>query len=171
MRLPQYRLYHVMIAIVLSAFGLAVVRSIDDDDRESIRMKILDLLPPTVTLLLGSVLVSIAVFLTVKALPYRLRARLLGPLVVLAIGAIVAWEAWMGNRSERFQELAMYHYQRTPHGICCSLCDWSFIHAMRERWERQSPERNAWHAAQWRKYERAVRWPWLPVEPDAPEPD
>ncbi len=41
-------------------------------------------------------------------------------------------------------------------------------------WERQSATRFAqaiaYHAAMARKYRRAARYPWLPVEPDPPEP-
>ena len=41
-------------------------------------------------------------------------------------------------------------------------------------WERQSATRFAqaiaYHAAMARKYRHAARYPWLPVEPDPPEP-
>jgi hypothetical protein len=36
---------------------------------------------------------------------------------------------------------------------------------------RTDEGRAAWHAALWRMYDRAARYPWLPVSPDPPEPE
>src|SRR5262245_9148943 len=107
--------------------------------------------------------------------PPRFRVRTL----MLAV-AVVAVAAGLWHRSERFRRLAQYHQQANV----WIILDWGAVeNAEKEGWNwvgtppvkavlpRPSKARILWHDALRLEYEGAARRPWLPVEPDPPEPE
>ena len=170
MRLPfvRFRLYQLLISISFLAVCLAISKRVVIPEWAA--ASILGCLPPAVNFTLGATLVSAIALLILKALPNSLRPRLLGPLVLLALVALVYWTSAMTARGERYQAIAQFHRDRTPHIELVSLVDPKAIRSMQRAWTGQSPARNAWHAQMWRKYERAARYPWLLVAPDPPAP-
>jgi hypothetical protein len=86
--------------------------------------------------------------------------------VGLLLGAIVGVE----NRRRRFLALASIHRAK--------MIAWEEVgssEASRERFDisgrKVSLEADRWHSQMAEKYKRAAERPWLPVEPDPPEPE
>jgi hypothetical protein len=97
-------------------------------------------------------------------------------MIVVAVAALIMTRAEVRRRQNEFQRLAAHHKKER-----------SLIVAGRGRksgdieiWLRHDPSKNSWrlssvwkavyHSRMREKYERAARYPWLPVEPDPPEP-
>ena len=90
-------------------------------------------------------------------------------MVVVAVVAVACAASVVSNmRRERFGRIARNHlrsaeehlpieYRTEPGGYSCILTG--------------DEELFAFHSAMHRKYERAAFYPWLPVEPDPPEPE
>jgi hypothetical protein len=62
------------------------------------------------------------------------------------------------DRRSRFQEAAREHDVRGTRGMRINSYD------------RKAVALNRWHLLMAKKYQRAARYPWLPVAPDPPEP-
>ena len=93
---------------------------------------------------------------------FRLRTLLVAVAVVAVVLGFVCWKREMERRAYVYQRRAFYHLVRGFDGVR----DW--IRA------RRSPEvhrRVVYHDALAKKWHRAWRYPWLPVEPDPPEPE
>jgi hypothetical protein len=78
-------------------------------------------------------------------------------LAVAVVATLLACRAWMIRRAARFRDLSAYH-----------TMEWERIDTT------GSPDvdaRGEWHRAMGVKYRDASRRPWLPVEPDTPEPE
>jgi hypothetical protein len=93
-------------------------------------------------------------------------------LAVAAVSVLMCaartWFSWNDRR-----ERAKYHHQAITEGFFCNNCrcavlseDLDFL-AM---YYGHVEPRRAWHARMAKKYELAALRPWLPVEPDTPEP-
>jgi hypothetical protein len=76
---------------------------------------------------------------------------------VAVVAVLLAMAVTLSHRRSRFESLRDYHASRAPY---------VWLGPMGTLWERQGE----WHWAMKRKYERAARYPWLPVAPDPPEP-
>jgi hypothetical protein len=89
------------------------------------------------------------------------RFRLRALMVAVAIVAVLLG-LWAGIERRRadFRRIARYHSYRNL-GL---LVDSRSLTPLELR-------RDEWHAALAKKYTRAARYPWLPVEPDPPEPE
>jgi hypothetical protein len=85
--------------------------------------------------------------------------------VVAVIGLILGLCAACRSRSQRFYALMMSHESRAM-----ELMDNAPSVTDAEA-RRRFHARITWHEVMNAKYERAARYPWLPVEPDPPEPE
>ncbi len=79
-------------------------------------------------------------------------------MLVLAVAATVA--GWAIERHKRFGDLARRHATALALGTDSGGVVLTF----------DTPTRR-WRSGLRAKYERAARYPWLPVEPDPPEPE
>jgi hypothetical protein len=79
-------------------------------------------------------------------------------MLVVAIAAAVA--GWAVERHRRFADLARRHATALARGTDSGGVVLTF----------DTPTRR-WRSGLQAKYERAARSPWLPVEPDPPEPE
>jgi hypothetical protein len=90
----------------------------------------------------------------------RLTVRRL--MILVALGALASYAAYLVRRSEAFRAEADRHRLAWVSPVAwLSLID---------RDTRVPAKADYHHAMKW-KYERAARYPWLPVEPDPPEPE
>jgi hypothetical protein len=97
-------------------------------------------------------------------------------MIAAAIAALITTGVEMHRRQNEFQRLAAYHKK-----------EWSLIVPGRDKksgdieiWLRHDPSKRNWrlssaseaayHTRMSEKYERAARYPWLPVEPNPPRP-
>jgi hypothetical protein len=76
--------------------------------------------------------------------------------------AVVGIALGMIERHERFRWIAVHHRGEVPQHL--------------PRIKPSGMEDKRWRLFEWhesmaRKYEHAARYPWLPVEPDPPEPE
>ena len=87
--------------------------------------------------------------------------RIMAVVAIVGVGfGVFHWVEW---RAATFRQLAI-HYRKD--------CDWFYV--LRGLAEPQSGtigRRFAHQKAMAEKYAWAARYPWLPVEPDPPEPD
>jgi hypothetical protein len=87
----------------------------------------------------------------------RVRFTVRRMMVAIAVVAIyLGWSRWMERRSERFRALWVEHVNKI--GVISS--------------PRPSPHevQGYYHLKMCEKYRAAMNRPWLPVEPDPPEP-
>ena len=70
---------------------------------------------------------------------------------------------WAARRSEEFRELGQYH-----RGVSWTIHP---VDRNRRRAGWNSARLLEYHARMAEKYDRAARFPWLPVAPDPPEPE
>ncbi len=103
-------------------------------------------------------------------------------MVAVAISALViAASLWVSRRCDEPRSIAGSPYSTSPSGICASAKPVSIdtpttrASDRRDRDELQMLEAHQLKLAKYhydmaRKYEHAARYPWLPVEPDPPEP-
>jgi hypothetical protein len=88
--------------------------------------------------------------------------------------AVVGLLCLLEHRRRSFEALAAYHHTRVAHFVIVqSLDDVTVIRRIsRDRKPLATDEVKVatWHEAMARKYRQAARNPWLPVEPDPPEP-
>jgi hypothetical protein len=84
--------------------------------------------------------------------------------VAVAAGILgaVRWNREMNRRASRYAQREVYHLIRGFDGTP----DW-----IRNKQPADVRRRVDYHAALARKWNRAYRYPWLPVEPDPPEPE
>ena len=96
---------------------------------------------------------------------------------VMVVALSIATER-MRRESFRYRELVERHarLERAFRKNAALLplmkpSDWESLCGQMALSLSRSPERAAYHASLRRKYEHAARYPWLPVEPDPPEPE
>jgi hypothetical protein len=101
-------------------------------------------------------------------------------MVAVAIVAVLLFGLEMRLRSRRFARLAAYHSDvALEHfGTQMALGQWppqlndlSLAELARVRILSRVRASVIYHSSLTQKYERATRYPWLPVEPDLPEPE
>jgi hypothetical protein len=104
---------------------------------------------------------------------YRLRTLLIAVAVVaLGMGTIVG----LARPRESYLRQATQHRKLSNDArLYVMSIDHRYLHwgpSEPERTEMAAYERRGdYHAALQAKYERAARYPWLPVDPDRPEPN
>jgi hypothetical protein len=98
-------------------------------------------------------------------------------MVAVAVVALSIATERMRRESARYRELAERHAKieracRKNANLLPLMkpSDWESLCGQMALGLSRSPERAVYHAGLRRKYERASRYPWLPVEPDPPEP-
>jgi hypothetical protein len=91
-------------------------------------------------------------------------------IVGLLLGALVAARAWMEDRRRRFDDLATWHFQQVSQYQTPYFGGGGPSELVRE-YEAKYGSKIAYHKRMNAKYVRAYRRPWLPVEPDPPEPE
>ena len=102
--------------------------------------------------------------------PPRVRFTVRRLMVAVAIVGVLLWMTLLGKRVRAFRWMAEYHAaHRMKYPITGS--PGAAPRGVDSRGELVSAERDRWHAALAAKYSRAARSPWLPVEPDPPEPE
>jgi hypothetical protein len=100
----------------------------------------------------------------------RTRFTIRRMMVVVAVFALLLGAVAIVRRQAHLQRLADYHAKmawqlQSSHGTVIRP-NGAFVHVP------LTPQRLAdYHEDLARKYERAARYPWLPVEPDPPEPE
>ena len=93
----------------------------------------------------------------------------------MVVVAVVALLCLLEHRRRSFESLAAYHQSKLARFIIWqSLDDLTVVRLFRR--DHKPPATGeakvaTWHEAMARKYRQAARNPWLPVEPDAPEPE
>jgi hypothetical protein len=101
-------------------------------------------------------------------------------MLAVAVVAILLFGLEMGLRSRRFARLAANHSdvavehfgtQMALGGWPPQLHDLSFAELSRVQILCRARALVNYHSGLTQKYERAARYPWLPVEPDLPEPE
>ena len=85
----------------------------------------------------------------------RFRFTIRRMMVAVTVGAVLVAVPLVRHR--RFRSIALGHRLRAGR-------EWVQSGGM-------SKAREAWYTGIIQKYERAARYPWLPVEPDPPEPE
>ena len=90
-------------------------------------------------------------------------------MVVVAVAALLLGAVAILRRRAHFQVLADYHaemarHARFDHGSIIRP-NGAYVHI-----PLAAPSLVDYHEDMARKYERAARYPWVPVEPDPPEP-
>jgi hypothetical protein len=90
-------------------------------------------------------------------------------IAVVVLGVALKGVTWLRRRSLEFEARAQYHSARKvwefasgKDGVC---------HQRNDFGEEVSAEEDRWHYTLEQKYLIAARYPWLPVEPDPPEPE
>jgi hypothetical protein len=69
-----------------------------------------------------------------------------------------------------FGSLAAYHQSKGVYGYACSRTSWALIDCNGKVMTPAEVKAADWHRALAEKYREAAAHPWLPVEPDPPEP-
>jgi hypothetical protein len=77
------------------------------------------------------------------------------------------------HRRRSFSSLAVYHDSKTWHSMATfrGVANHVYLDANDREMTPDGVKRSAWHAALAEKYRQAALYPWLPVEPDPPEPE
>ncbi len=102
----------------------------------------------------------------------RVRFTVRRMMVAVAIVALLL--AWMQMQKRMVELRKSYEFQSALHGgeEVVEREGGLFIRFRGGRREvKPNARRAAYHAAMRRKYERAARYPWLPVAPDPPMPE
>ena len=87
----------------------------------------------------------------------RVRFTIRRMMVAVAVVAIwFGWSRWMEKRAAQFRSLYVYHINR--------------VGPISSPKPRPDEAQGFCHLAMGEKYRVAALWPWLPVEPDPPEP-
>jgi hypothetical protein len=81
---------------------------------------------------------------------------------LFVVVTVVAVGCWMWIRSHEFSRRAEEHGERANHGIMIGVFEGDGSNFASPYF--------TYHSQMRAKYERAARYPWLPVEPDPPEP-
>jgi len=86
--------------------------------------------------------------------------------MMIAVAIVAALLGWLGERRARFLRLSA-HYGRLAK---------SYLDLQPDPQPGEYPDATGWRQIIWSwglrsKYERAARYPWLPIAPDPPEPD
>jgi hypothetical protein len=93
-------------------------------------------------------------------------------MTVVAIVAVVVGIRLLIQRSRSYASLASFHAEAEKE--CWQILEASeskqFDPADRKDWTAHARGVLRYHARMARNYRRAARYPWLPVEPDPPEP-
>jgi hypothetical protein len=76
--------------------------------------------------------------------------------IVAIVGMAIGLSRWLWLRSLAFDRLAGFHSIRSNYG---------------NPLDANVQMKLTYHNALWNKYRRAARHPWLPIEPDPPEPE
>jgi hypothetical protein len=96
----------------------------------------------------------------------RMRFTVRRMMVVVAVLAILVW---LGERHLRFTRLSEYH--RSNAGIYLEFDEQTGWVGYVTRDGRDIPERvHLWHAKLEDKFRESARHPWLPIQPDPPDP-
>jgi hypothetical protein len=101
-------------------------------------------------------------------------------ILVVAIGLLIGGGVQLKRRRDYFLSLAQSHQNEVDSSTArANALKWRFgdtsgmtdqeIISLSRSYDRMM-DRADHHASLARKYERAARYPWLPVEPDQPEP-
>jgi hypothetical protein len=89
--------------------------------------------------------------------------------------AAVALLCLLEHRRRSFESLAAYHQSKLDRFLIWqSLDDLTVIRLFHRDLKPLTTDEAKvpnWHEAMARKYRHAARYPWLPVEPDPPEPE
>jgi hypothetical protein len=85
-------------------------------------------------------------------------------IVVALVGLACATTLLILERRKRFARIAWEHFHALP---VASYVDIVTGDERRLLWNKRVM---AWHAELSKKYQYAARYPWLPVDPDLPEP-
>jgi hypothetical protein len=100
---------------------------------------------------------------------------------VAAIGLMIGGGVLLKHRRDYFGSLAQSHRKevesstargkalKSRFGRTSGMTTEEIMHLQRD-YDRMT-DRADYHASLARKYEHAARYPWLPVEPDPPEPE
>jgi hypothetical protein len=88
--------------------------------------------------------------------------------VVVVTGLLCLLE----HRRTSFASLAVYHNSKTWHSMATfrGVASHVYFDSNDREMTRDEVKKSAWHAALAEKYRHAALYPWLPVEPDPPEP-
>jgi hypothetical protein len=84
-------------------------------------------------------------------------------MVAVAVVAISIATVQLVDRWLSYRRIAAYHAELADTG-------WEARDPVAAALAKLGPEEVAYHAAMARKYRHAASYPWLPVEPDTPEP-
>jgi hypothetical protein len=88
-------------------------------------------------------------------------------IVVVIVGTMLGPLVYLGQRSRRFDQISRVHVRAMSAGATEAAI-------LKRRGDPRSKlafARADYHQAMWLKYFNASRNPWLPVEPDPPEPE
>ena len=114
-------------------------------------------------------------------LPRMTTRRWMVTVAVAVIGLTIGGGVWLKQRRDYFLSLAQSHQKevasstargealKARFGYTSGMKIEEILHLHRD-YDRMM-DRADHHESLARKYERAARQPWLPVEPDPPEPD
>jgi hypothetical protein len=97
-------------------------------------------------------------------------------MIAVAVAALIMTRVEVRRRQNEFQQLAEYHKKERAlivagRGRTSGEIEiWLRHDPLQRSWRHSSVWKAAYHSAMREKYERAARYPWLPVEPDPPEP-
>ena len=97
---------------------------------------------------------------------FRLRSLLIAVAVVAVFLAAGTWGGKMWQRSGLYRQQAGYHRDQLGIIVDPPYLNPQQYHDVQERISR----RRGWHGAMAEKYELAALRPWIPLEPDSPEP-
>jgi hypothetical protein len=89
-------------------------------------------------------------------------------IAVAVVGLLAGIGKNLSRRSMRFKEIAQGHRDET-HVFRCGMVNIDELDSRVREAFRQEDIRVDFHARMAEKYERAARYPWLPVEPDPPD--
>jgi hypothetical protein len=91
-------------------------------------------------------------------------------LVVAGAGTIFGVSVESQRRRDRFLRLAEHHEASSRITWACGIRSFSATNDLCEDVRGWSSARIGWHSRLGEKYRRAASSPWMPVEPDPPQP-
>jgi hypothetical protein len=93
----------------------------------------------------------------------------------MVAAAVVALLCLLEHRRRSFESLAAYHQSKLERFLIYQSHDELTVIRLFHRDLKPLTTDEAkvatWHEAMARKYREAARYPWLPIEPDPPEPE